>query len=153
MTAQEVLVELTNIARANMADFIRVFYNCGDPGAAVDRLTSAQTAALGEMTIDEFVDGAGDNACKLRRIRFKLIAKIPALELLGKHHRLYVQRHEHDWSVGLADRLAAALARVDGDCEPAQQENQPEQAISPRPSDRRRRSPRAMRTPSARERR
>ena len=73
MTAHEVLVELTNIARANMADFLGVFYNCGDPGAALDRLTRAQTAALGEVTIDEFVDGAGDNARKVRRIRIKLI--------------------------------------------------------------------------------
>ncbi len=35
MTAHEVLVELTKIARANMADFVRAFA-CGDPVAAVD---------------------------------------------------------------------------------------------------------------------
>jgi hypothetical protein len=44
----------------------------------------------------------------------KLADKIEALELLGKHHKLYVERHLHELGPGLADRLAAALARVDG---------------------------------------
>lgn len=112
MTAHEVLVELTRIARANMADYVRAFFGSSDPVAAVEQLTPAQTAALGEVTVEHFMDGAGEDARPVRRIRFKLVPKIPALELLGKHHKLYVERHQHDWGPGLADRLAAALARV-----------------------------------------
>jgi phage terminase small subunit len=76
-------------------------------------LTRDQAAVLCEVTVEHFMDGAGDEAREVRRTRFKLIPKIPALELLGKHHKLYVNRHEHDWGAGLAERLNAALARVD----------------------------------------
>lgn len=153
MTAHEVLVELTKIARADMADFIRAFA-CGDPVAAVDKLTPAHTAALGEVTVEQFLNGAGDDAREVRRIKFKLLAKVPALELLGKHHKLYVERREHEWGAGLADRLEAALARVR-----AQEENDPyyqaratphEASGSRRPTDRRQRSPRTWRTSSER---
>jgi hypothetical protein len=77
-------------------------------------LTRNQAAALVEVTVEHFMDGRGEDAREVRRIRLKLANKIDALELLGKHHKLYVERHQHDWSVGLADRLDAALARVRG---------------------------------------
>jgi phage terminase small subunit len=113
MAAREVLIELSRIGRANMADFVRAFGR-GDPVAAVDQLTPEQTAALGEVTIEQFMDGVGDDAREVRRIKFKLIAKIRALELLGKHYRLFVERHGHDLGAGVAERLAAAIARVEG---------------------------------------
>jgi hypothetical protein len=114
MAAREVLMELSRIGRANMADFVRAFFGCGDPVAVVDQLTPAQTAALAEVTVEQFMDCRGEHAREVRRIRFKLVNKIDALELLGKHHKLYTDRIEHDWRAGLAERLAAALARVHG---------------------------------------
>jgi hypothetical protein len=138
MAAREVLVELSRIGRANMADFVRAFFGCGDPVAAVDQLTPAQTAALAEVTVEQFIDGRGEDARQVRRIRFKLVSKIGALELLGKHHKLYIDRVENEYGgVGLADRLAAALARVRGEI--------PQEARNSRPTDRRRRSPRGVR--------
>jgi phage terminase small subunit len=113
MAAHEVLIELSKFGRANMADFVRAFAY-GDPVAAVEKLTPAQTAALGEVTVEQFMDGEGEGARPVRRIRFKLIPKIPALELLGKHYRLFVDRHQHELGPGVAERLAEALARVDG---------------------------------------
>lgn len=94
MAAREVLEELSKIGRADMADFVRAFA-LGDPVAAVDALSPDQTAALGEVTVEQFMDGAGDAAREVRRIKFKLTAKTPALELLGKHHKLYTEKHEH----------------------------------------------------------
>src|SRR5260370_32043021 len=111
MAAREVLEELTKIARANMADFVRAFFGCGDPVAAVDQLTPAQTAALAEVTVEQFMDGRGEDAREVRRIRFKLVNKIDALELLGKHHKLYIDRVEHEYGGrGLPDPQAAGLA-------------------------------------------
>jgi phage terminase small subunit len=97
MAAREVLVELSKIARANMADFVRAFFSCDDPVVAVDQLTPAQTAALAEVTVEQFTDGRGERAREVRRIRFKLVSKIDALELLGKHHKLYIDRVEHEY--------------------------------------------------------
>jgi hypothetical protein len=77
--------------------------------AAVDQLTPAQTAALAEVTVEQFMDGRGEEAREVRRVRFRLASKIDALELLGKHHKLYVERHQHDWGTGLAERLAPEI--------------------------------------------
>ena len=74
-----------------------------------------QAAALTEVTVEDFLAGRGEDGRQVRRIRFKLANKIDALELLGKHHKLYTDRVEYEYGgVGLADRLAAALARVHG---------------------------------------
>src|SRR5260221_7473253 len=43
-SAHEVLVELSRIGRANMADFVRAFFGCGDPVAAVGQLPPAPAA-------------------------------------------------------------------------------------------------------------
>jgi hypothetical protein len=52
MTAQEALVELTKIARANMQDYMRV----GPDGPVLDysKLTRDQAAALQEVTVDTY---------------------------------------------------------------------------------------------------
>jgi phage terminase small subunit len=113
MTAQEVLEGLSRIGRANMLDYMRVGPQ-GDPVLDFSGLTRDQAAALAEVTVEDFRDGRGEDAREVRKVRFKLADKIEALELLGKHHKLYVERHLHDFGAGVAERLAAALARVDG---------------------------------------
>jgi hypothetical protein len=45
-------------------------------------------------------------------VKFKLPDKLRSLELLGKHHALFTERHAHELG-GVAQRLAAALARAD----------------------------------------
>ena len=113
MSARQVLEELSKIGRANMADFIRAFA-CGDPVEAVRQLTPNQAAALCEVTVEQFMDGGGEDAREIRKVKFKLIAKTPALDLLGKHHGIYApEKHEHTLG-GVAERLAAALARAEG---------------------------------------
>jgi phage terminase small subunit len=113
MTARQVLEELTKIARANMLDYMRVGPQ-GDPVLNFADLTRDQAAALGEVMVEDFLDGRGEDAREVRRVKFKLADKIEALELLGKHHKLYVERHLHDFGPTIAERLAAALDRVDG---------------------------------------
>jgi hypothetical protein len=38
--------------------------------------------------------------------------QLRALELMGKHHKLFTERHEHDLGMGIAERLDAALKRI-----------------------------------------
>lgn len=112
MTANEVLLELSKLGRANMADFMTVGPG-GDPVLDYSKLTRDQAAALSEVTVEDFLDGRGEDAREVRKVKFKLTPKVNALELLGKHHKLYVDRVEHSFG-GVAERLAAALARTDG---------------------------------------
>jgi phage terminase small subunit len=124
MTAQEVLQELSAIARANMADYMRAGAG-GDPVLNFSALTRGQAAALIEVTVEDFLDGRGEDAREVRRTRFKLASKIDALQLLGKHYRLFVERHEHALAGSVAERPAAALARVEGRTSGAADEGRP----------------------------
>jgi phage terminase small subunit len=101
----------------------------GDPILDFSGLARDQAAVLAEVTVEEFLDSRTAEVLEpqdhggalkrsrgreVRRVKFKLADKIEALELLGKHHKLYVERHLHDFDTNIADRLVAALARVDG---------------------------------------
>ncbi len=112
MSAQEVLEGLSELARANMQDYMRVGPD-GDPVLDFSSLTRTQAAALQEVTVEDYTDGRGDDARDVKRVKFKLSDKRGALELLGKHHVIFTEKHLHVHE-GVADRLAAALARTDG---------------------------------------
>lgn len=129
MSATEVLEELSKIGRSNMADYDE-FMRDGD----LSKLTRDQAAVVHGLEIsrvelaggetDEALEPQGNGGALKRRkkngsaavvkVKFKLTPKTPALDLLGKHHKLFVDRVEHSFTGGLAERLSAALARVDG---------------------------------------
>lgn len=112
VTAARVLKELGKVAFANMADYMRVGAD-GDPRLDWSGLTRDQTAALAEVTVEDFRDGRGDPPAEgleeqphggalrrqggreVRRVRFKLCSKLDALRQLGEHFGLFKQVHEH----------------------------------------------------------
>ncbi len=110
MTAQEVLEELSKLGRSNMRNYMRPGRD-GDPILHFDKLTDDQTAALAEVTVEDFVDGRGDDARDVRKVKFRLHPKAQALDLLAKHHKLYVDRDPIGLG-GVAERLASALERI-----------------------------------------
>jgi phage terminase small subunit len=69
----------------------------GQHGQLVDvsQLTREQTAAIQEVTVDTYVDGSGENAREVKRVKFKLADKRAALVDLGRHHRLFTDKFEH----------------------------------------------------------
>jgi phage terminase small subunit len=107
MSQQEVLEELTKLARSNMQDYV------GEDGITlgVQEVTREQAAAIHEYIVEHYTDGHGDDAREVKKIKFKLSDKLRALELLGKHYALFTERHVHELG-GVAERLAAALARI-----------------------------------------
>ncbi len=84
VTADQVVEELAKMGFANMLDYMRV---TEDGAAVVDlsKLNREQAAAIGEVVIDEYMDGRGDDAREVKRVRFKLADKKSSLELLGRH--------------------------------------------------------------------
>lgn len=89
ITADRVLSELAKIGFANMADYMRVGLN-GDPCLDFGNLTRDQAAALVEVTVEDFVDGRGDDARDVRRVKFKLADKRAALVDIGRHLGMFV---------------------------------------------------------------
>lgn len=92
MSGLEVLQELTKIGRSDMRHYMKVGID-GQPVLDWCDLSPEQTAVIQEVTVEEFTDGRSDKR-EVRRVKFKLVPKIPALELLGKHHGLLAEKLE-----------------------------------------------------------
>jgi phage terminase small subunit len=94
LSADWVLRRLIPLADANMADYMRADPISGDPYFDFSRLTRDQTAALQEVTVDSYVEGRGDDARKVKRVRFKLADKRAALVDIGRHLGMFTDKHE-----------------------------------------------------------
>lgn len=93
ITADQVLQELAKIGFANMKDYIRTT-DAGDAFVDLSELNREQAAAISEVTVEDFVDGRGDDARDVRKIKFKLSDKRAALVDMGKHLGMFIERKE-----------------------------------------------------------
>jgi phage terminase small subunit len=98
LTADWVVDELRKLAGANMADYMRSTPQ-GDPYLDFSSLTRDQTAALAEVTVEDFVDDRGKGARAVKRVKFKLHDKRAALVDLGRHLGLFEPKRKHDGKV------------------------------------------------------
>lgn len=123
VTAARVLDELGRLGFANMLDYMRVGPD-SDPVLDFTQLTRDQAAPLAEVTVEDFLDGRGDDAREVRKVKFKLHDKLGALVALGKHFKLFTEKHELSGKDGapiqtesvseleLARRIAFALEQA-----------------------------------------
>jgi len=84
ITLDRIVRELALLGFSNMADYMKAGAN-GDPYLDFAALSRDQTAALHEVTVEDFVDGRGEDAREVKRVKFKLYDKRAALVDLGKH--------------------------------------------------------------------
>lgn len=108
--AEDVLEELTKIARANMADFM-VMQEDGTPQFDLSGLTRDQSAAIQELQIDTYYTGRGDFAREVKSVKMKLAPKTPALELIGKNQKLFTDVLAHEGMGDEIEELRRARAR------------------------------------------
>lgn len=89
LTADRVLGEIAKIAYANMDDYID--RTSGDPllDFSPERVTREQMAAVGELTVETYKEGRGDEAREVKRIKFKLHDKLNALDKAMRRLGLY----------------------------------------------------------------
>ena len=113
LSTEKVLFELSSMGFSNMLDYVKI---TEEGGAYVDlsNLTREQSSAIQEVTVDEYVEGKGKHARKVKRTKLKLVDKIRSLELLGKHLKLFTERVELGGIEGLADAIAEARKRTNG---------------------------------------
>ena len=115
MAAEKVLVQLDRLGFSNILDYIRTTES-GDAYVDLSKLTREQAAAIQEITVDEYTEGRGKEAREVKRTRIKLADKLRALELRGKHERLFTDRVEvTDTTNYLIEQLEAARKRVEAD--------------------------------------
>lgn len=93
ITKEAVLSELAKIGFANMLDYVKVQTD-GSAFVDLSALTRDQAAAIQEVVVDEYKEGAGEDARDVKRIRFKLADKKGALVDIGKHFGMFIDRKE-----------------------------------------------------------
>lgn len=104
ITADRVLAELAKIGFANMQDYVKVTA-AGDPLIDFSDLNRDQFAAIGEVTVEDFTEGRGDDARDVRRIRMKLNDKRAALVDLGRHLALFTDNVKHGGEITHKDAV------------------------------------------------
>lgn len=90
VTKENVLEEIAKLGYANMADFY-VLQEDGSPQFDLSGLTRDQAAAISELTIETYVEGGGgeNEGRPVKTMRMKIAPKMPALEALAKHLKLF----------------------------------------------------------------
>ena len=111
LDAKKVLSELSSMGFSNMLDYMKTTEE-GSAYVDLSNLTREQSSAIQEVTVDEYMEGKGKHARKVKRTKLKLVDKIRSLELLGKHLKLFTERVEVTGMAGLADAIAEARKRA-----------------------------------------
>ncbi len=95
---------------SNMLDYLRM--GNGEVYVDLSRLTREQAAAIQEIRVYDYVHGTSgkDNGGgrQVKGVKFKLADKTRALELLGKHLKLFTEVHHSTGSISLAERMERA---------------------------------------------
>jgi phage terminase small subunit len=75
--------ELVKMGFANLADYFCLTSENGDPYIDLTACTRAQLAGLVELTVEDYVEGRGEDARQVKRIKVKLADKKGSLSLLS----------------------------------------------------------------------
>lgn len=111
LNAQRVLYELACIAFANAQDFTRIGED-GEPELDMSKMSREQWAAIAEYNEDS-TGGQNDGERRLIvRRKIKMLDKVGALGLLGKHFKLFTEKHEHGFSDDVIAKLNEGRQRV-----------------------------------------
>lgn len=105
ITKDRILEELASLAYSNMTDFI-VIQEDGTAVTDLSGLTREQLAAIQEITVDTYMEGRGEDAVPVKSVKVKLVPKIGALELLGKHQKMFTDVLEHNDLTEIGDVIA-----------------------------------------------
>ena len=109
LNAERVLEEFAKIAFFNMGELLEIDGD-GEVRFNLQRMTDDQAAALSELSIEEYVEGRGDKARKVKRVKLRPDSKRRALDSLARHLGLFNDRIEV--TGGLAEQLQEGLIRA-----------------------------------------
>lgn len=88
LTTESIVLELAKLGFSNIDDYL-VHQPDGSVVFDFSNVTREQMAAIAELTVEEFMDGAGDDARPVRKMKVRLHGKREALVDLGKHFGVF----------------------------------------------------------------
>jgi phage terminase small subunit len=83
ITLQDLVMILAPLCTGNLADITKIGES-GEPYFDLSELTRDQFAAIQELTVEDFLEGRGENAREVRRIRVRLADRIAATRTLAE---------------------------------------------------------------------
>lgn len=102
VTQDMVIKELASIAFSDLADYIEIVEDTGAIRAkSFNEMAEGKSRALQSIKEDRVIkeDAKGEQITVYDKINFKLYDKVRALELLGKHLGMFVEKIEHSGSI------------------------------------------------------
>jgi len=84
-----VLQEIAAVAYGNMADYMTLDPKTGEYLVDMKHTTYEELSALGEFTIETYMEGRGSEAVKVKKARVKPHNKVAALDMLMRHAGAY----------------------------------------------------------------
>jgi phage terminase small subunit len=97
ITKARVLLELSHVGLANMADYVDLIRQEGK--LDLSQLTRAQTAAIKTLTVETYVEGRGENARPVKRVKLELHDKRQALRTMGTELGMFREKRQIDVTV------------------------------------------------------
>jgi phage terminase small subunit len=109
-TVDDIVDRLSLLAFTGMSAFVSVNEG-GDLCVNTANVTPAQIDTLAEVTIETYIEGVGDEARTVKKVKIKPYDQMKALELLGKHLGLFKEGPNNVPPNPLADAFRELLAR------------------------------------------
>lgn len=106
-----IIERLKSIADANVGDLLDV-YSDGSAKVNMNKITPELRRALTNVVVDEYTEGRGEGAQKVKRVRISVADKLRALELLVKHLGLSKEKIVVEGEIDLVERLQRGRKRV-----------------------------------------
>lgn len=106
-----IVQEIAKIAYSNIADYLEFT----EDGGVVFRGKDAdysELAALGEVTVETYVEGAGEDAQTVKRVKFKPYNKLSALDLLLRHTGQSKDKLKVEGEFDLVERIRGAKRQI-----------------------------------------
>lgn len=111
VTEQRIVQEYAKIAFASFGDYVTI----DEDGYAHIDLRGADDdmmAAIGEYTVESYMEKDGDDIRTVKKAKFKLSDKKAALDSLARHLGMFKDRIEVDGEVKVVEALQAARKRL-----------------------------------------
>jgi phage terminase small subunit len=113
ISAERIMNEIAKVAFGSLGDIITIHAD-GSASFNLADATPDHIAALSSYQVEEFMDGGGDDARPVRRMKITQHDKLKALELAGRHLGMWNDKIKLDVDTLLVDRLLEGRKRARG---------------------------------------
>ena len=111
-TADDAIRALSHMAFTGMSRFMRVDEVTGEPRIDLSNCTTEDLDLLTEVTVESYVEGRGEDARQVKKIRLKPYSRLDALKVLAQYFGLLNGKEKNDGDDKMASLMKEIMART-----------------------------------------